>query len=111
MPEEPMVMVLVDNDEGLVAFARSLLHSEGIKHYVRNLYIQDLFGSGRLGWNTAVWPAQIIVHASDAESAREILSDLVRVPRNRLPLNLYLIAIALFWLIGLVVNIKNSINR
>lgn len=58
--------------------ARCLLDSAEIPYAVTSDYVEDLFGWGRLGstHNFATGPAEVVVNRNDAETARELLSDL-----------------------------------
>jgi hypothetical protein len=68
------VEVLVPGDAGTLALAKSLLGSAGIAYFVKNENVQGLFGWDQLGF----WPPAIMVSASDAEAARELLEPLMR---------------------------------
>ena len=76
---DPFVTVLASGDPGLMAIAKSLLHSAEIPFMVQGEGVQELFGAGCLGtgYNLITGPAKLLVDAGDADEVRELLADLV----------------------------------
>jgi hypothetical protein len=72
------VPVLTLSNAALVSFARSLLESAGIRFFIKNEGVQDLFGMGRLGsgFNPLTGPPIIYVDPDRVEEARDLLADL-----------------------------------
>ena len=71
------VTVLETSDQGLIAFAKSLLEEADIPFFAKGEGVQDLFGGGRIGaFNIVTGPIQLQVPADDADQARELLKDL-----------------------------------
>jgi len=77
MADEP-VTVLETGDPGLVAVAKSLLESAGIRFFAKGEGVQDLFAWGRFGtgFNPFVGPVQLQVAAEDADDAKALLQGL-----------------------------------
>ncbi len=69
------VTVYETGDPAFIAFAKSILQSEGIRYYFKGEGIQDLFAGGRLGtgYNPAIGPVQIQVDEKDADKAKDLL--------------------------------------
>ncbi len=69
------VTVYETGDPALIAFAKSILQSEGIRYFVGGESLQDLFAGGRLGtgFNPVIGPVKIQVDEQDAEKAKELL--------------------------------------
>jgi len=69
------VTVYETGDPALIAFAKSILQSEGIRYFVGGESLQDLFAGGRLGtgFNPVIGPIKIQVDEKDAEKAKELL--------------------------------------
>jgi len=76
---QDLVSIYRPDDAGAMAIAKSLLENEGIKYYVKNEILQELFGAGRFGtgYNPIFGPSYLQVSQDDAETAREILKDLI----------------------------------
>jgi len=72
-----LVTVLASHDPGLMAVAKSMLQSAGIRFVVEGEGVQDLFGLGRLGFNPITGPAALRVRADEADDARVLLAELV----------------------------------
>ena len=73
-----LVTVLATNDLGLIDIAESLLEGGGIPYLAKGEGVQDLFGLGRLtAVNPITGPVEIQVNASDADSARRLLAELI----------------------------------
>ncbi len=72
------VTVYETGDPAFIAFAKSILQSEGIQYYFKGEGIQDLFAGGRLGtgFNPAIGPVQIQVDEKDVEKAKNLLSQI-----------------------------------
>jgi len=72
------VTVYETGDPAFIAFAKSILQSEGIKYFIKGEGLQDLFAGGRLGtgFNPAIGPAQIQVDEKDVEKAKDLLSQI-----------------------------------
>jgi len=72
------VTVLETGDPGLVAVAKSLLESAGIRFFAKGEAVQDLFAWGRFGtgFNPFVGPVQLQVAAEDADDAKALLRGL-----------------------------------
>ena len=72
------ITVYQTGDYGFLAFAKSILQSEGIPYYFKGEGLQDLDGAGRLGtgFNPLFGPVEIQVDENDAEKAREILEQI-----------------------------------
>jgi antitoxin component YwqK of YwqJK toxin-antitoxin module len=72
------VTVYKTGDPAFIAFAKSILQSEGIQYYFKGEGIQDLFAGGRLGtgFNPAIGPVQIQVDEKDVEKAKELLKQI-----------------------------------
>jgi hypothetical protein len=70
------VTVHKTGDPAFIAFAKSILQSEGIQYYFKGEEIQDLFAAGRLGtgFNPAIGPVEIQVDEKDVEKAKELLT-------------------------------------
>ena len=70
------VTVYETGDPALIAFAKSILQSEGIKYFIRGEGIQELFAGGRLGtgFNPVIGPVQIQVDEKDVEKAKDLFS-------------------------------------
>ncbi|HOQ80028.1 MAG TPA: DUF2007 domain-containing protein [Candidatus Cloacimonadota bacterium] len=77
---QDLVSVYRPDDAGTMAIAKSLLENEGIKYFVKNERLQELFGVGRFGsgYNAIFGPEIIQVAPEDAEQAKEILQDLIQ---------------------------------
>ena len=69
------VTVYETGDPAFIAFAKSILQSEGIKYSTKGEGLQELFAGGRLGtgFNPVVGPVEIQVDEKDAEKAKELL--------------------------------------
>lgn len=69
------VTVCETGDPGFIAFAKSLLESEGIIYFLKGEQLQELGGMGRLGtgFNQIFGPVEIQVDEKDVERARELL--------------------------------------
>jgi antitoxin component YwqK of YwqJK toxin-antitoxin module len=69
------VTVYETGDPAFIAFAKSILQSEGIKYFIRGEGIQDLFAGGRLGtgFNPVIGPVEIQVDEKDVEKAKDLL--------------------------------------
>jgi hypothetical protein len=75
------VTVLETSDQGLIAFAKSLLEEADIPFFAKGEGVQDLFGGGRIGaFNIVTGPIELQVPADDADNARELLKDLQEHP-------------------------------
>ncbi|MFN2370593.1 MAG: DUF2007 domain-containing protein [Candidatus Krumholzibacteriia bacterium] len=73
-----LVTVLATSDLGLIDIAEGLLEGAGILFLAKGEGVQDLFGLGRLtAVNPITGPVEIQVNAADAESARQLLEDLI----------------------------------
>ena len=73
-----LVTVLATNDLGLIDIAESLLEGASIAYLAKGEGVQDLFGLGRLTTvNPITGPVEIQVNASDADSARRLLAELI----------------------------------
>jgi len=74
-----LVTVLSAYDEVDVSFATSLLESAGIRHLAKGEGVQDLFGATRMsgGFNAIVGPVELQVLPEDADTARDILKELI----------------------------------
>jgi hypothetical protein len=72
------ITVYEGGDPGFIAFAKSILDSEGIKYFFKGEGVQELFAGGRLGagFNPLVGPIEIQVDENDAEYARELLKQI-----------------------------------
>lgn len=79
------VTVYEAGDPAFLAFAKSILESEGIAYYFKGEGLQDLEGAGRLGtgFNPLFGPVQIQVDEKDAQKARELLE---QIERNKVDL-------------------------
>ena len=77
-PNLKLVSVFTTPEESVLAIAQSLLQSAEIPFLVRGEKIQDLFGMGRLvAVNPVTGPVELLVAEDDAETAAELLQDLV----------------------------------
>jgi len=64
-------------DASLLAIAKSLLDGEGIKYWVQNELLQDLFGFGQMiGFNQIFGSPKIFVSHDDIEFCTELLKNL-----------------------------------
>ena len=73
-----LVTVLATNDLGLIDIAESLLEGASIPYLAKGEGVQDLFGLGRLtSVNPITGPVEIQVNASDEESARRLLAEII----------------------------------
>lgn len=80
-------LVLQTGSSGTVALVTSLLDSAGIKYWVCNNYVEDLFGLGRLGGlNITTGPVQILVRNADADIAKDLIGNIQEIQDSRLPL-------------------------
>jgi putative signal transducing protein len=80
-PEIDYVTVLETANPALLAVAKSLLRSAGIKHLVLGEGLQDIIGGGRLGsGNLVTGPVRIAVRRDNEAAAREFLQDLSESP-------------------------------
>jgi hypothetical protein len=72
------VTVYKTGDPAFIAFAKSILGSEGINYYFKGEGIQDLFAGGRLGtgYNPVIGPVEIQVDEKDVEKAKELLNQI-----------------------------------
>jgi antitoxin component YwqK of YwqJK toxin-antitoxin module len=72
------VTVYKTGDPAFIAFARSILQSEGIKYFIKGEGLQDLFAGGRLGtgFNPVIGPVEIQVDEKDVEKAKELLKQI-----------------------------------
>jgi antitoxin component YwqK of YwqJK toxin-antitoxin module len=72
------VTVYKTGDPAFIAFAKSILQSEGIKYFIRGEGLQDLFAGGRLGtgFNPVIGPVEIQVDEKDVEKAKGLLSQI-----------------------------------
>ncbi|MGZ3605162.1 MAG: putative signal transducing protein [Thermodesulfobacteriota bacterium] len=72
------VTVHETGDPAFIAFAKSILQSEGIKYYIKGEGLQDLFAGGRLGtgFNPVIGAAKIQVDENDVEKAKELLKQI-----------------------------------
>ncbi len=74
--KEPVVVFTSWRDDE-IALAESMLRSTDISFYVANEHIVNIVGDGRLGGtNQVTGPLQILVAASDAADAFEVLDSL-----------------------------------
>ncbi len=75
-----LVEALAAPDVGVLAMAKSLLESAGIRYFVRNENVQNLFAYGQLGlgYNPIVGPPAVMVASKDAAAARELLAPLLQ---------------------------------
>jgi hypothetical protein len=75
---ERFVPVLTPRDAAMVPFVESLLRSAGIRCFVKNEEIQDLFGVGRLGtgFSTFTGPPTVSVEPGRAEEAAGLLANI-----------------------------------
>jgi preprotein translocase subunit SecD len=75
---QDFVPVTTIDNAALVPLARSLLDSAGIRYFIRNERVQDLFGWGRLGpgYNVAAGAPMVTVEPSREDEARELLAKL-----------------------------------
>lgn len=73
----PLVTVFASGDTGALIMAKMLLEAEHIPFVTEGELVQDLFSPGRLfsGTNFITGPARLQVAESQADLAREILSD------------------------------------
>lgn len=78
-PTIALTTVFAAGDPARLAMAKSILDAAGIEYLVRGEGLQDLFGWGRVGtgYNMIAGPAEFVVREEDAQSAREILRDLL----------------------------------
>ncbi len=72
------VTVYETGDPAFIAFAKSILQSEGIKYFIKGEGIQDLFAGGRLGtgFNPVIGPVEIQVDEKDVQKAKDLLSQI-----------------------------------
>jgi hypothetical protein len=72
------VTVYETGNPALIAFAKSLLESEGLRCFARGEGLQDLFACGRLGmgYNPVIGPVEIQVDEKDVERAKDVLSQI-----------------------------------
>ena len=79
----PFLIVPFTGGQESVALAQCMLDSTGVWYRVRNERLQDLFGAGRLftRYNYVVGPVEFVVHESDADFVRELLSVIENGPR------------------------------
>jgi hypothetical protein len=72
------VTVYETGDPAFIAFAKSILQSEGIKYYIKGEGLQDLFAGGRLGtgFNPVIGTVKIQVDENDVEKAKELLKQI-----------------------------------
>jgi hypothetical protein len=75
---EEFVPVLAISNAAVVSFVRSLLESTGMRFFIKNEGVQDLFGLGRFGagFNPLTGPPVVFVEPARAEEARELLAQL-----------------------------------
>ena len=77
-PDVRLVTVLETSDPALLSMAESLLLDAEIPHLNKNDLVQDLFALGRLGGvNPLTGPVRIQVPEEHAETARELLAELI----------------------------------
>lgn len=73
-----LATVLATSDLGLIDIAEGLLDGAGIPYLAKGEGVQDLFGLGRLTTvNPITGPVEIQVNTSDADSARQLLAELI----------------------------------
>lgn len=89
LAEEPpdyveWVTVLETGNPATLAFAKSLLESEGIPYYAKGEGLQDLFALGRLGtgFNPITGPVKLQVDKNDIDTAAALLADIIQEERN-----------------------------
>ena len=72
------VTVYETGDPAFIAFAKSILQSEGLKYYIKGEGLQDLFAGGRLGtgFNPVIGTVKIQVDENDVEKAKELLKQI-----------------------------------
>lgn len=75
---EAFVPVVTLYDMATLLFAKSLLEGAGIRYYVQNEQVQDLFGLGRLGtgFSTISGAPVVLVEPSRAEEGSELMATL-----------------------------------
>lgn len=66
-----IVTIFCSSNPGTIAIAKSILESESIEYYVKNEFMQVVYGIG----NAA--PAEIQVKEEDKEKAQAVLSTLI----------------------------------
>ena len=70
-------VILFSGNATTAILVKSLLDSMQIKSSMRNEWLQDLFGCGRLGgFNHIVGPVKILINREDAEIAYELVGDI-----------------------------------
>ena len=75
-----MVPVLPIYDPAQVPVVQSLLAGAGIAFVIRNEFVQDILGWGRLGsgYNPLTGPPEILVDEEKVEEARVLLDEFIR---------------------------------
>ena len=73
-----LVTVYETSDPGLIAVIKSLLESEGIRHYAKGEDLQNLFGLGTFGtgFSPLMGGVEIQVGHQDVEIAKDLLRDI-----------------------------------
>ena len=82
LPLEPnrefidLVTVYTTANQANVMIAKTILEDVGIKYFMKNDSLQDLFGFGRIGFNPLIGAVEVKVAPDDIEEARQLLEDL-----------------------------------
>jgi hypothetical protein len=73
---EEFVPVLTLEGAAMVSFVQSLLQSAGIRFFIKNERVQDLFGIGRFGtgFSPITGAPMVFVEPTKVEEARELLA-------------------------------------
>lgn len=71
-----LVTVLVTRDMGDLLIAKSILESEGIRYLAKGEGLQYYFGQGSIGAGYLLSPVELQVLESDAQDAKELLSEI-----------------------------------
>ena len=76
--KDHLITILKTGDQATIAFAKSLLEGTGIKFFIKNEGLQNLFGAGEIGtgYNPIVGVPEIQVFQSDADNAKKLLTDI-----------------------------------
>jgi hypothetical protein len=75
---DQLTTILKTGNQATIAFATSLLEGAGIKFFIKNEGLQNLFGAGQIGtsYNPIVGVPEIQVFQGDVDKANELLIDI-----------------------------------
>lgn len=75
---DQLITILKTGNLATITFAKSLLDDAGIKFFIKNEGLQNLFGAGQIGtgYNPIIGVPEIQVFQSDVDDAKELLNDI-----------------------------------